>query len=404
MDKSKYWKDMYISGSNAHTLELNKDKSVEKPIDLGINNSLLISVEKPIDFVNQNYEDQLELKIYDPFTQNDLDAYGSEIMSFINEHNVMHNGITERMSISLIQSIISLNALVFILRYKKNNKIMGFMVDIPFFVNKTGNVRNTLTTYLCVNKQIRDKGVAMMIIRKALIHAHSRGILCSYYLLPKPFSKSAIQLKRWMRPINIEGALSRGFEFDTHKKKGDRTNNRQKLKYAVRDLPKDVHCKQICTSEILEKTYKWIRKNTENTEYFMWLPSDIEQWKNWCSAFDTFFVNYKNAGGLISIQCKEIFIPDSGCISNISFIPFHMSEKTNDKSLNEDLHSFMYKCAMQYANSKKQDALFCLETGNMTQSVMEKNNAVLTQGCMYIDFYNTILDNYNPSNLFVPLL
>ena len=396
MEKSKYWKDMYISGSNAHSSLSGNTETTS-----------IISTDKPIDFSNQIYEEQLELMIYDPFTSENLKTFGNEIMNFMNEHNVMHNGITERINLQLLESIVSLKSLVFILRYKKNNKIMGFMVDVPLFVNKTGNLRNTLTTYLCVNKQIRSKGVAMMIIRKALIHAHTTGILCSYYLLPNPYSNSAIKLRRWMRPINVEGALSKGFEFENHKKKGDRSNKRQKMKYAVLDIPDNVICKQITSSDMLNKTYDWIKKNTETNNYYMWKPSDVDQWKCWCDAFDTFFVSYKNTCGVISIQCKEIFIPDSQSVSNVSFIPFHMSQvynKTNSKSTNEELHYYMYRCALNYANSKKQDALFCLETGDLTQEVFEKNNAVLTQGHMYVDFYNTVLEGVDCTKLFVPLL
>ena len=410
MENSKYWKDMFI--------DLSSKMEGER-----YDNRTIISDEVPIDFDKPNYENDLELEIHSPFTSETLLSCGDEIVAFMNKNNVMFNGITERISLELLESVVSMKSLVFILRYKKNNSIMGLMTSIPFHMNIPENTPYTLTTFLCVHSGLRNKGVSMMIIRKALLHAHSKGLLCSYYLLPKPFSNSAVKVKRWMRPIDVKKTISKGFEFDTGKKSSDRTNIKTKMKFAVSDLPRNVICKKVEATDknFIHQTFEWIKKISQtNAKFntFMWCPQNIEEWEKWCIAFPTFFVSCessstqlkskkkttettKNEGGLISIQCKEIFIPESQSISNVAHIPFHMSEKLANSS---ELNNYMYRSALLYAKEMNQEVLFCMQTGDMTPSILERNNAVRTTGEMCIDFYNVVIDNLDIENVYVPLL
>ena len=418
MKNSKYWKDMFIHLSKLKSEE--REGEGERREGERREDRIIISDEIPIDFDKPNYEDDLKLEIHSPFTSEMLLSCGNEIVTFMNKHNVMYNGITERISIELLESVVSMKSHVLILRYQKNNNIMGFMSSIPFHMNIPEHTPYTLTTFLCVHKGLRNKGVSMMIIRKALIHAHSKGLLCSYYLLPKPFSESGVSVKRWMRPIDVKKTMSKGFEFETGKKRSDRTNIKTKMKFAVLDLPPNVISKKIEASDtsFVNKTFEWIKKTSETkakSNTFMWQPQNVEEWGRWCIAFPTFFVSCesyehgkkknqstkKNEGGLISIQCKEIFIPESQSISNVAYIPFHMSETLSKSS---ELHNYMYRCALLYAKEMKQEVLFCMQTGDMTLSILEKNNAVRTTGEMFIDFYNVIIKDIDVEHVYVPLL
>lgn len=385
IDEGNYWKDMLIH------------KDSETP------NRNIISEEAPIDFDKKNYETELEWNSYYPFTEKLSQEFGQEIVDFMNNHNVMYNGITERFTQSLVDSLASLKCIVFILRFRKTNKIMAFMADLPLYAN-THESQHNLTTFLCVHKGLRGKGVCMLMIRKALKFAHDRGMLPSYYLVPKTFSKSALPIKRWMRPINYKSALQKGFEFETHKGRSDRTDIKSRMAFAVRKLPDDVICKQIKPkSKLYDKTFNWITKfasNDENKMNFMWKPQNLERWKRWCDAFPTFFVTCDGTnGGIISVQCKEILIPDTGAIAKVAFIPFHMAENSSPK-----LVDYMLKCALNYANEQEQDVLFCLQVGHLTPDILETNRAVRTTGYMYLDFYNFVFEDLRPNQIYVPLL
>jgi hypothetical protein len=396
--KSKYWKNMYIDH-----LPNQDDPSGEE-------NKTIISTEIPIDFDKPNYEDDLDLTIFNPFTISDVEKHGEEIVTFLNKNNMIVNGITEMMSIDLLKSIAELKSFLFILRFKKTNGIMGCMVNIPLTTNTPENTKYTLTTYLCVHKQLRHKAISMLIIRKALIFSHSIERLCSYYLLAQPFSKSAIPLQRWMRPINVKKTLEKGFEFVTGKGKSDRTDIKAKLRFAVTELPKTVS-KEIIdpnNENLLKKTYDFMKKVCvdKSTSKFMWLLNTIDEWKQWCAAFPTLLVikhtkkGNEELSGLVSIQCKQILIPDTNSVSNVAFIPFHISESKN----NNEFNAYLYRAALIYSKEKKQDVLFCLENGDLTSNILKGCNAVMTTGKMFLDFYNVVVKDLSPSDIYVPLL
>jgi len=386
--KSKYWKDMHI------------DHSVENQ-----NNNEIISTEIPIDFDKPNYEDDLDLKIFNPFTPSDVEKYGEEIVTFLNKNNKLVNGITEMMSIDLLKSIAALKSYLFLLRFKKTNGIMGCMMSIPLSANIPENTKYTLTTYLCVHKQLRHKAISMLIIRKALIFSHSIKIPCSYYLLSQAFSKSSIVLPRWMRPINVKKTLDKGFEFITGKGKKDRTDIKAKLRFAVIDLPKTVSKDLIDPSDnkMIQKTFDWMKKiykDKSQKNNFVWSLNNITEWKQWCQAFPTLFVTMgEQLSGIISMQLKQIFISETNAVSNVTFIPFHISSTSNS-----DFNAYLYRSALIFAKENKQDVLFCVENGIFTSDVLKGCNAVPTSGKMYMDFYNVAVKGLSPSDIYVPLL
>jgi hypothetical protein len=397
--ESKYWKDMLIH----HPAEENDESE-----------SVMISRKKPIDFP---IEYPFDWEIYHPLTLDDVEKVGAELSEFIQENNNMFTGITEIMSIDRLKTFVEMkrDCVLFIARYSKNQKIMGCMIT-PLFdqviygsSEASPKVRTALTTFLCVHKQIRNKGVCMYVIRKALLYAHTINVRCSYYLLPQAFSQSAISLKQWMRPVHIKNAEQHGFSFVSYNKPGDRTNKRNEYMYKIKNVPENFEWRVIETRKEMEATHQSLTdiieekgKNISNT---YWKPR-IREWKQWCKTFPTIRVTDTSGAsgadiGFVTVECKEIFIPKTASNGLVGFIPYFIARDSAHGA-----NDIVIKAALQYAHQQNRDVVLCFETGDLTRECLEENRANPTPGETILDFYNVVLSEEQraPKHLFLPLL
>jgi hypothetical protein len=427
-DTSKYWKDMFIHHGSP---EITGTETGDAALDG--TESVMISKKKPIDFPT---EYPFDWEIYHPLTINDVEKFGAELSEFIQENNNMFTGITEIMSVQRLKSFIEMkrDCVLFIARYSKNQKIMGCMMtplfDQVIYGNNevSPNVRTALTTFLCVHKQIRNKGVCMYIIRKALLYAHTINVRCSYYLLPQAFSQSAISLKQWMRPVHIKNAEQHGFSFVSYNKPGDRTNKRNENMYKVKSVPKHFEWKVIETKKEMELTHQSltdiIEEKSKNGNNTYWVPR-LREWKQWCKTFPTIRIidtSNRNSGatsgatikdkggadiGFATVECKEIFIPKTASNGLVGFIPYFIARDSHGSPDSaEGANHIVMKAALQYAHQQKRDVVLCFETGDLTRECLEENRANPTPGETIIDFYNVVLpeEQRAPKHLFLPLL
>lgn len=410
---SRYWKDMFID--------------VNRTDDSRDSDSRVLSTDLPVDFPTKYKE--LEMEIYHtkvstpptvltPSTIDSLtiksgekiieispttlfDTIGNDLITFITQHNQMYTGIYELIDAKLLSTLFNLDTYVFILRYTKNNKIMGSMITVIYDSNaftseETLKSRFALTSYLCVHKQLRSQGVCMLLIRKALLTAHHEGILCSYYLEEKPFSKSGLSLKRCMRPINVASALSKGYTFKLPDK---REKTKRKLAYAIPKNQSDYRVKLIKTDLDVEESYQFLQDTTLNVNPLNWIwKCTLSEWTSWClnETFETLMLLYKNKiVGLITIQYKQIYVPTTQTISKVSFIPFHITYTT--ESTIE-----LVNCAIRRSSECDVDMMYMFQCGSINGDVIDRCKAV-GAGHMYIDFYN-YTNSYSVNNIYMPLL
>ena len=127
----------------------------------------------------------------------------------------------------------------------------------------------------------------------------------------------------------------------------------------------------------------------------------------WClsKTFDTLILydSKKCIQGLVTVQKKQIFIPESGCTAEITYIPYHIGQMSTDLPTKQTSIAFqLLKATVLYSKVVGADMMFIFENGLFTKNVIEENKAVPT-GEMYIDFYN-FSNGLHAKDIFVPLL
>lgn len=390
--KSNYWKDMFIQRKKEHTQDTEDIKdSISREI---------VSTSEPIDF-GEKYSKQLAFECHYPYTQQTHNTVNEMVVDFINKNNQMYTGIYELVTPTLFETFTNIPTYLGIVKYIKTGKIMGVMFAVALNTTVISTTKFALTSYLCVHKKLRGKGICMMLIRKLLKQAHSNRMLCSYYLQEKPFSGCALKVSRWMRPINPSSAIKKGFEFVMPPKK-----DTIKYKHAYRipnNLSNGLVFTIVSTNKQLKKSLEFIAQfnnTSKNKNIFSWKPTKRE-WKSWCKSetFDTLMIHNDNEQiiGVITVQKKQIYIPETQCTANLTFIPYAICTIGNIHRASDIL-----KAAIIHSKNIGVDMLFAFESGPFTKQTFQENNAVPT-GEMYIDFYN-FNNKYNTKDIFIPLL
>ena len=420
MNAPKYWKNMHVDTTNedidiANSPNNGPQNTTKNTTTPKISKSQIISKNIPLDF-DKEFKD-LTWECHHPYTQQQHSDISSELVKFINANNQMYTGVYELVNEELFETFIGFETYVLILRFPKNNKIMGTMISVVCTTSALKNTKIALTSYLCIHKKLRGKALCMMVIRKALKEAHSRGMLCSYYLQEKPFSGAALSVERWMRPINVPSALDKGFEFVMPVK-----NNKRKYKYAyliANKLSNDYRYDIVQTNKQIAESFKFVynlsidkaqspQKTTQPSQpsqtlrspRLLWIPTKKE-WRAWCKskAFDTIIV-YKNDNiiGVVTIQQKQIFIPETKTTAKLTFVPYHcvpIDVTSRDKHV-------ILESAIIHSKNLNVNVMFVFESGIFDKSCMEMNKVVQT-GKMFIDFYN-YKHSHSIDEIMIPLL
>lgn len=389
--QNNYWKDMFIYKNDSS----NAINALNAPLE-----QITISNDKPIDFP-LNFAD-LSFEYYKSITQSKMLELSQDIIQFTNDNNQVYTNVYERIDENLLISLCSFDCYLFVLRYPKNNKIMGLMIATMYDTNLQHKF--ALTCYLCIHKRLRNKGLCMMLIRKALNVAYEDNIKCSYYLEETPFSDANIKLERWMRPINVTRALKNGYTFEM-------PNPKNKVKYSnaysISSLDHDLLYSKIDNDIDLELAFNYIQSTTNlvtnNKKYLMWCPTkqelnDLSKSKS----FDILIIKNKKTEvlGLFILHKKQIFIPNTLTNSNVVFICYNNCNTVNLNSMNK-----CFNVVVWYCKNKLQDidVLYSFDCGSLNKEVLSSNKAVET-GEMYIDFYNFDARSLNKNSFFNLLL
>lgn len=373
----------------------------------GNGNGNIISTQAPNDFKPEYSTDDLDWTCYHPYNIDVHRDVNAQLIEFINKNNQMYTGIYELVNEELFRTFTEIETYLGIIRYRKNGTILGVMLSVILDTTALTTTKFALTSYLCVHKSLRGKGLCMMLIRNMLKEAHKNGMLCSYYLQEKPFSDSALKVERWMRPINVQRSLEKGFTFEMPSQK-----DKFKYKHAYfinNELQSGYLYKIAQTKKDINESFKFLIEMNDTTrdKAIGWIPTKKE-WKQWVKSdvFDTILVttnvnantNTNTAScevcGIVTIQKKQIFIPETQQIANVGFIPYHIGHQSVSRVLLES--------SVLHSKHIDIDVLFIFESGIFNKETIESNKGQRT-GCMYIDFYN-YTNPYKPSGVYVPLL
>jgi len=196
-----------------------------------------ISKDPPPNFI---LPDGITCSIYHPLHLNGEEGTTPDqetkmqIMKFIRENDCTESGNITELSSESLERLFSTPSVMAVL--SENDKIIGTMISPIFRANYKGSFEflTSYTTFLCVAKEFRDKGLAMALIRAVMIEGYNRyDINHGYYMTFNPHHNIHNEIKSWYRPINIKKAAEAGFTLQSFTRKGDRESTRQRLAYRI---------------------------------------------------------------------------------------------------------------------------------------------------------------------------
>lgn len=266
-------------------------------------------------------------------------------------------------------------------------KIIGTMIS-PIFRSQYEDFTflTSYTTFLCVAKEYREKGLAMILIRAVMKEGYTRyGINHGYYMTFTSHHSISNEIKSWYRPINIKKADESGFTLQTFSTKGDRgksSNNkiRQRLAYYIPN-PSILPIK--ATPESYDLVMK-IFKQRRNSGQLYLIPTKIEF--NWlCNCFDIYTV---------------------GTDSLFMLFPMNSIISSTGKSVRNAQVALMIgdvlSHALWIANENKYDLLYGWCGGDITKEKVVAIKGLITVARSFIELYNSKFNIPN-SSMSVPL-
>ena len=277
MNKSKWWNQMYIIKPN--------EKS-----EIGI-----ISKDKPVE---ANIPSSVKFDIPSDFNQ---------LSEFYKKYNKTEFGNITLAPKSLLQSFTNLNSIYVILKYIKDESIIGSILTIPLTIkiNKE-TISVGCTSFLCVKKELHHIGLGINLIRKLIEKGYQQKIICGYHLVPTPHTGNSLLLKTWYRPMtNVQ-------RFGITVPKG-RSKIHERLRYKI---PKMSNGKLIQVNlNNLKLTHKeFIKYNSK----IIWKPN-IYQWEKWSREFKIYGVlNSKDEYvGWFIIRPEKVLFQTIGNIGSV---------------------------------------------------------------------------------------
>ena len=360
--KHKYWERM---------CEIKKES---------INNQFLINNEPILDY---EIPDNIKCEVLHPLTMNGMncdnisDELRSDIINFIGTNDCMDSGNITEISIETFNRFLLIPSFIGIL-YDRN-KIIGtmFTIIIRSHVRKINeDIMTSYTTFLCIDKNYRNRGLAMILIKSIMKEGYDRyKINHGYYMTTEKHHNINNKLESWYRPINIEKAKSAGFTLESFRKEKDSVKSiklRQRLGYNIAK-PKKIPRK------VVMEDYNKILPILQKGEIYM-NPS-IEEFGFMCKFFDMYIVE--------DDECSIFgLFPMTSVISS-----------TGKRIYNANLAFMMgdiISGALWIAKENGYDILYGWCWGDITHTKVQKVRGLITIEEVYMEFYNSknrILNN-----------
>lgn len=98
----------------------------------------------------------------------------------------------------------------------KNSKYMGFSMTIYNTLISMGEkIRSGLTTYLTVNLQHRQKGLAAALIKCSIQKAYENGVMTGYHFIQTPRTDSNVEVYAYFRVLDVPKCIYAGYQIPT---------------------------------------------------------------------------------------------------------------------------------------------------------------------------------------------
>jgi len=351
------------------------------------NEEVYISENEPVNF---KLPAGIKYKVYDNRGYGGTGGKGGmtlelkeEMMEFIRRNDRTDSGNVTELSEESLNRIIGTRSIVIVL--VENNKIIGTIISLIFRVQYKNEEKSeildfltTYTTFLCVDGNYREKGLAMCLIRGMMKYGHKRyGIQHGYYMTYKQHHSVNEQIKSWYRPINIQKVSNAGFTVQSFPQKYKRDiKMNERLGYHI-GKPKIEGVK--CTSKNYEKVKEIMKKGE------IYLNPTEEEYKWLCECFDIYTVG--------SDKMFMLF-PLTSLISS-----------TNCRVTNAQLALMIGDALPQVLWTAKEsgyDLLYGWYGGDITELRVEAIKGLKTIGKGYLEIYNS-KRMINAKDMMVPI-
>lgn len=300
-----------------------------------------------------------------------------KLVKFIQEHNRTSTGNTTELPVESLERLFLTPCIIVILF--KEEKIIGTIISLYFRAKYYKKEINTsYTTFLCVHKDYRKRGLALLLIEAVLKEGYYRyHTFHGCYLTSTPHCKNYNKVKSWYRPINIKRCLECGFILKDFSTNDHNTLIRKRVWYHIskpKSLPKRV------TEEDYDLVIDILEKRTLDDFYLIPTKQELD-WL--CKCFDIYTVGKEGLFFLFPLQSK---IESTG--RRINHVQLALM-------IGDLLNHVLWVC-------KDTDLLYGWYNGDITVERVEKVKGITTISECYLELYNT----KNPiegRNIFIPI-
>lgn len=311
----------------------------------------IISKSEPFKYTKESLEVNDELKI-NIITNGNIDK---ELFMFI-----YNNGLSPSGNSYLVNpSTLTNRVYTYLINTSSINEYLGFAVSIPHSIKFNKEIIETgLTTYLTVSLKYRKVGLAKYLISDIISYGWDNSIYTGYHYISEARTSSNILVYSYFRPLNIEKAISAGYQFN--RETMVLSNNSD---YSIRETV-------IGDFNLVEKVNRKINIHfTEKT--FNNLCQD-------CRFYTT--LNKSKITGIIGIKPVLLRVAKTNTLCNVARVVYL-----------ETLDKFVYGsiCKMiQYLSSGEYVVMSGVCFGNLTNDHLRHSVGMVNTGKLYLDFYN----------------
>lgn len=222
-----------------------------------------------------------------------------EISNFYEQYNTMSTGNLTLLPKSQLETYLSYDNVVVLMRNEVNNKLIGMVLSILLPIKNCENeneeiITHGCTTFLILHPCIRNLGICKILTQELIIKGYEKSFYCDYHTTSFNLG-NGIPIECWYRPIDLERSIELGFLysdcFDIRKK------TKNKIIYTTK-LPKDYSYIKVTETD---KSLEFYRNTTKNKKFVFW--PDEELWNKWINNFPTYLIYCKNDPiGIVSIN------------------------------------------------------------------------------------------------------
>lgn len=303
-----------------------------------------------------------------------------ELIIFVENHNQVGKYNTTILDQNIINRFKKMGACLAVLFH--NDIVIGTMISLGFRCHyHTKEIYTSYTTFLCVHKQYRENGLAIILIQAIMQYGKKHNIYSGYYISDIPHQPNRNIVENWYRPVNFGRARKAGYSLLDLPKTTNHVNinRRYRLMYHIPDVNIPEKIKRP-TTDIYNKMINFFV-----CESLHLAPTQEEL--NWyCNFFDVYLFEK----GVLMLLPLSIKVSSSQRIVKNIYLVYMSTD--------------LFQEALSIAKNGDYDLLVGLYVGNVTKELVEKYHGHQTLANSYLEFYNTSKDvKIPPESFYLPI-